>query len=283
MTLTTARLVDDDGTGLEVLRFDDSIGVVLTSLDIAFPDVRATSSLKTSQDGTIDTTLYTGARTITAELLLPATGWYSVEDALRAVLHPAARYYLHVQRPGWASERRILVGGRTYTPDMGQPKRAQIGWSAPLGMFEDLQLTGATLFPSLSGAGGGITLPTPLPFTFTAGTVPGAALVTVAGTAPTPITVDFYGPCTNPSLLLTGKSQKLALNLSIAAGDFVRVDFDARTIWLNNDQNLSKYASLNFPVSSWWPLPVGHQVVAFNPATAGVGAQAVVTWRSRWI
>src|SRR6478752_432590 len=94
--LTTARLVDDDGSGLEILRLDSSLGVIVNSIDVGFPEVRSVTTSRSSQDGTVDTSQYVGARSVTAEVTLPPTGWYSVEDLFRAVLHPTNRYYLYL-------------------------------------------------------------------------------------------------------------------------------------------------------------------------------------------
>jgi hypothetical protein len=259
--VTTARLVDG-ATGLEVLRFDQSLGVILNYLDIGYPELRTSTADRAGRDGVDDNTLYAGARAIIAALTLPDGSFYAVEDILRGVLHPSTRYWLYAQRDGWSTERRIQVVPRTYTPTSGWPKTAQIGWSAPEGMFEAPSLSGVTLSPAFTG---------------------GAAGVDVGGTAPTLAMVDFYGPCSNPSIRLAGRAQTLALATTVASGDFVHVDFDARTITTNNDAHLNRYTSLNFPLSSWWPLPAGPQTLAFNPATAGPGSVAVVTWRRRWI
>lgn len=280
--LTTVRVVDDDGTGDEILRLDDSIGIVLNSLDLGWPDVRAAVVSKTAQDGTVDTTAYIGARTVTAELTLPATGYYLVEDQLRQVMHPGLRYWLHISRDGWANERRILVSGRSYTPSLGQPKTAQMVWAAPAGTLEDPQAT-VTLQPTLNNNAGGIATPVATPVAFAAGYLPGSIGITVTGTAPTYPIVDIYGPCANPSLFLSGTQQTLAFNLTLAAGDYLHVDFAARTALLNSDPTKSKYGTLDFLRSAWWCLQPGPQQVAFNPSSASGACQAVFTWSPRWI
>jgi hypothetical protein len=42
--LTQARLVDDDGTGLEVLRFDDSHRRDRDAVDLGFPEIRSVAT-----------------------------------------------------------------------------------------------------------------------------------------------------------------------------------------------------------------------------------------------
>jgi hypothetical protein len=139
------------------------------------------------------------------------------------------------------------------------------------------------LLPTFSNQEGGISTPFSTPISLTPGFNPGASSITVGGTAPTYPVATIYGPCTNPALFIAGSQQTLAFNLSIGAGNYLRVDFAARTALLNSNTALSQYGSLDFPRSSWWALSPGTQQVAFNPASASGSAQAVLTWRPRFI
>jgi hypothetical protein len=282
--LTQARLVDDNGTGLEVLRFDDSIGVITTSVSLGFPEIRSVSNARPAQDGTLDSTRFIGARTVTMELLMPSVAWYIVEDKLRAALHPMNRYYLYVLRDGWSAERRLLVRGAGYTEPGGvRSPTAQLQWVGVQGFMEEAP-DQVGLVPILSGNEGGIATPVALPAAFAPGFTPGMSTVEVDGTIPTSPVATIYGPCTNPTLLLAGDTkQYLAFNLTIADGDFLFVDFSARTALLNNDPALSQYGSLDFSRSSWWQLPPGTSTVAFTPTQANGGSQAVLSWRPRYI
>lgn len=277
---TTVRVVDDDGTGAEIIRLDWTSGIILNSVDLGFPEVRTSTAPRTGQDGTNDTTVYIGARTITAELTLPAASYYAVEDQLRQVMHPALRYWLHIVRDDWAQERRVLVRGATYTSSQGQPKVAQLGWVAPAGTLEE-PAASVSLQPTATDQGGGIATPVATPVAFAAGYVPGAAGITVTGTAPTWPVVDIYGPCTNPALFLAGTQQTLAFNLTIAAGDYLHVDFAARTALLNSVT--TRYGTLDFLRSSWWQLQPGLRQVMFLPGVASGACQALFTWSPRWI
>ena len=282
--LTQVRLVDDDGTGLEVLRLDDSIGVVVTSCDLGFPEVRTVSNARPGQNGTNDSTTYYGARSVTVTVLMPAVGWYIVEDALRAALSPRSRFYLYVLRDGWTDERRMLVRGAGFTPqtDVRSPQ-AQLQWVGTDGYMEESP-DQVGLVPIFSGAEGGVTSPFSTPVAFQPGFNPGASTIQVDGTEDTAPVATIYGPCTNPVLVLGGDSpQTLAFNMTIADGDYLFVDFAARTALLNNNPILSQYGYLDFTRSSWWSLPPGSQTVAFNPAQASGGSQAVLSWRPRYI
>jgi hypothetical protein len=280
---TQVRLVDDDGTGGEVLRLDDSLGIVLNSVDLSFPNVRESVDVRTGQDGTTDVSRYVGSRSVTAEITLPDIGYYAVEDALRAAMHPALRYYLYIQRPGWEEERRILVRGATYASAIAQwPKTAQLGWAGITGTLEGAPVQ-VEIPATFSGLEGGVATPVATPVGFAAGLNPGTSFVTIDGTAPATLRADLYGPCTNPALYIGDSDQVLALNLTIAAGDYIHVDFAARTVTLNSDPNQSRYGSLDFLRSSWWPLPPGPQRISFNPSYASGSSKAVLTWRPRYL
>ena len=183
--LTQVRLVDDDGTGLEVLRLDDSIGVTVTQVDLGFPEVRVGSSPRPGQNGTNDTTTFYGARAVTAEVLLPPVGWSVVEDALRAALRPGTRFYLYVLRDGWLAERRLLVRGAGFTPSAGvRSPTAQLQWVGIDGYMEESP-DQVGLVPIFSGAEGGIATPFSTPMSLAAGFNPGASTIQVDGTEDT--------------------------------------------------------------------------------------------------
>lgn len=282
--LTQVRLVDDDGTGLEVLRLDDSIGVAVTQVSIGFPDPRTVSSPRSGQSGTQDGTKLFGSRAVTAEVLVPAVGWYLVEDQLRGVLNPANRFYLYLLRDGWTTERRMLVRGAGYTEAGGvRSPTAQLQWVATDGFMEE-EAEQVGLVPLFTNNEGGIASPFATPMSLAPGFVPGASTITVGGNVETLPVATIYGPCVNPVLTLGGASpQVLAFGMSIADGDFLYVDFTARTALLNNNPALSQYGSLDFTRSTWWQLPTGDQSVSFTPAQAGGGSQAVLSWRPRYI
>lgn len=279
--ITTARLVDDGGSGAQIVDFAIQ-GIILNSLDIGWPEVRATTSSRPAADGTLDTTQYTAARSLVATITLPEDGYYAVEDTLRQVMHPANRYYLYVQRNSWPTERRILVSGRTFTPTMGWPKTVQLGWAAPTGTLEGPPAQ-VVLKPTFGGSEGGIATPVATPVAFATGFLPGAVKLPNDSTAVSPIMIDFYGPCTGPSLVLQSTGEVIAFNITLLAGNFLHVDMQARTVNLNGIPSVSRYNSLDFARSAWWTLPPGDQQVLYNPSSAGAASAAVITWRPHYI
>lgn len=273
----SARLVDTDGN--QLLSFADS-GLMLTNVDMGFPEVRDSATNRAGRDGVDDNTQYTGKRPVVVEAFLPTAAAFTLRDRLAGLMHPKNRHYLYLTNGEWDTERRILVRPKTFTCPMTRPVTAQLGWSAPLGLFEDAA-TSQLVLAALGSAEAGLALPVALPAAFPAGFLPGSSAITVGGSAPVFLTVDIYGPCTNPKLFCLTTQQTLRFNLTLAAGDYLHVDMANSKAYLNGDPTQSRYGQLDFTVSSWWQLqPAATSQIGFYPDTAGANSQAVVTWRA---
>jgi len=280
--VSTARLLDAADRAVVLDFSDPALGLLLNYVDIGFGNVRGSATPRTGQDGTVDVTSFVAEAPVTAEVTLPAVpaSYYQVEDRLRALMHPSLRYYLHVLRPGWPAERRTLVRAASFACPPARPKVAQLGWVAVNGTFEDAASTSITLSP-LSNAESGLSTPIALPAAFPAGYLPGQSSVTIGGTAPTLPIVHIYGPVTNPKVVFGQLTW--ALNGSIGAQDYLHVNFADRVVWLNSDPNQSMYGQVDFTATTWWSMPPGRAQIGFYPDVAAPPAQAVVTWRNRYL
>lgn len=283
---STLRVVDPNTSNelLNITATSNPTLIHLNNVDLGYPNVRSNSAPVSGGHGVTDTTQWFADRAITAEMTLPQGDLAdAADDTLRAVMG-LGRYYLYVQRPAWTAERRVLVRGSTYTCPPGVSRQAQAGWIAPAGLLEDADLSFATLNPQAS-AQGGFTVPMSVPLIISGGLVSGATLIDVLGTAAAPPIIDIYGPCSDPLFRCvdTGK-QMVFTGLSIADGDFLHVDMEARTVTLNNDPSQSRYSRIDLANSQWFTLPTGNGVqVIFSPNTPSGNCQAVLSWRSRWL
>jgi hypothetical protein len=279
-----ARLVDLDGT--ELLSFEDPVR--LQALSMGFPEVRAASLPMPGQDGEVDTTRFTGASAITLDLGVldnGATGRDLLIDQVRGLCRPGRRVWLHVTSSDWPAERRILVRGDQAPVGFSQPgaQAVSVGFRAPRGLWESVDLNQAVLFPT-TGATGGATMPWGMPLTFDAGNVSGAATLHNGGTVDALPFFDIYGFCQDPVLRNLTTGERLAFSgLTIQQGDFVRVDMQNRVVLLLNDAGQSRYSTLDFTSLSWWGLPPGDSSVAFAPANPGSSCQAAAYWADTYI
>lgn len=284
--LTTMRLVDPV-TDTELFSVGAFTSTRLYNLELGTPDRRASATSIAGARGTWDTTRFSGARTVTAQMALPQGP--AVEDAYDVLSglcnNPGLRMWLYYKRPGWLTERRILVRGDGVVSTPAADRRAQASFVAPLGVSEAADALAPILVPTAT-AGGGFTFPMTFPVTFDSGLAPGAAVLTVAGNVPCAPVVDIYGPCANPLVRVVSTGDFISFpDLSIADGDFLRVDMQNRQAYLNGDPAQTRYSYFGFEDgASWWTLPTGAAVQVVFSADSVFGAcQAVVTYRPTWI
>lgn len=118
-------------------------------------------------------------------------------------------------------------------------------------------------------AQGGLALPWVFPVAIPdPGSASGAVNIVNGGTAPTPPLVEMWGPALNPGLVSDTVNEGLRLALSLAAGQFVQVDFRNRTLLLNGNEDVS--GQIDRDRSTWWD-----QDTVDNPAGLIVGAQSL--------
>jgi hypothetical protein len=98
---------------------------------------------------------------------------------------------------------------------------------------------------------GGTALPWTLPVALDApGVASGAAAITVGGNAPADPIVDLAGPSTNPGIRSDTLGREVRLHLSLAAGQFLRIDFRDRSVLLNGTEDIGSL--LDRDLTDWW-------------------------------
>jgi len=286
LVTTTARILDPAGNQILTLGVDLT-SYVLNELDLGFPAVRAVSQSYPGRDGDVDTTRYVGPRAVTARVTVVGANTGPLVDGLAAVMHPGLRNYLHVTRPDWAGERRIQVRGETFTCPPGQggvPRVAQLGFRAPLGLWEDVAAITVTIHPSGSSTGG-FSFPLVFPLAMTPGQAAGSTMVTLGGSVAAPVLWRLYGPVTGPIVRRADTGEQLSFpNLVINQGDYLQIDQDAKTVLLNGLTTASLYNRLDFAGAAWWRLPPNATTgVSFTGTATGPTTSGVLTVRNRWI
>lgn len=110
------------------------------------------------------------------------------------------------------------------------------------------------------------------------------------GSAPALLTVDFYGPCTNPFLNNLDSDSTFQLNTTIATNDFVRCNFSDQTVLFDGVTNQRNRVAAG---SSFWTIAPTSTLsdsfvsqgdtVSFGYASGSAPAHAVVTYASTWL
>jgi hypothetical protein len=128
-----------------------------------------------------------------------------------------------------------------------------------------------------SAVGVGITPPLTPPLTTGGSAVGGHVQAVNEGIADTHPTFRVAGPVTAFSLLNSTTGRKLTYLQALAAGEWVDIDMDARTVLLNGTASRRAYMA-----GSWWSLPPGTSDVFYLPADAAVGSLMTLRFRSAY-
>lgn len=129
---------------------------------------------------------------------------------------------------------------------------------------------------------GGLTFPIRFPIRFS-GVVTGNTLaITNAGNATTGMRVRIFGYSEQPRISVTNmqtlEQQSLELNMVLAETEFIDIDTQARTVYLNGNASRRNIATGTFPL-----LPRGTHQFDFSSANYSPTARAEVCWRDAWV
>jgi hypothetical protein len=127
---------------------------------------------------------------------------------------------------------------------------------------------------ALTTSGGGLSFSSAFPWAFTA-SGGGSLTVPNAGNAPSRPILEVHGPITTPIVTRVDTQEKLKLDTSIAAGDYIELDLFNRTAKLNGGTSVAN--TLDVSVSSWFAIPAGGTTVALS----GSGATGATLLRSK--
>jgi hypothetical protein len=131
----------------------------------------------------------------------------------------------------------------------------------------------------LATTSGGLAFPLTFPLDFGPGAGGGTLLLLNAGNTTTWPVWTITGPVTNPVILNTATGERLALSLTIDAGQQLTLDTDARTVIL---QGVASRRGSLAATSTWFPLKKGATAVAFQAASYDPAVSLAVAWRSAW-
>lgn len=287
-----------EATGLDPL--DLSSGAfVMKALDTGYPVVREVADDLPDADGSIDTSSLAGARTVTLGVSISpaaaAESRWTLTQRLKAFMNPRLRPRLYVQY-GSADPELVLTLRPSNFEDRLQRLRTErfdvvAQWVCPSGILESAAQNEETIIPGAGSTAGiefGPTLDEFDGVEFPLVDPPGTVEITNAGDRDAYPIIRLFGPFgdegtssdeTTIENLTSGKSLVFA-GMGISAGDYVEIDFRAKTILLNG--TTSKYSYLLFPDSSWWTLRPGVNEIAFRPDTFSGNANAVVFWRDAY-
>jgi hypothetical protein len=283
---------------------DDAAGYFCNSLDLGYPEVRATVNYRPDQDGTDDRTHLMGARTVTASIVALAGAGARIDEVAASFapfMVPSARPVLHyvLDRPG-AAERVLTLRAAGYSwPVVGAFERdIMLQWVAPDPVVRDATAQTATAWSGANPGNPGRLYNLVFPRVYPVG---GGGPISATISSPGDIVVQpllrIYGPITGPvvnfsstdtvSGLTTTWAVQFLAAYRIDAGHYVEVDTAARTVHL--DGQTSALSAIDWDaMSHGWPqLPVlpdttTMSLTSLGGNTTGV-TQVVAIWSDGYL
>lgn len=272
-----------DGTVLDLDNWD--MGYVTTSVDLGFPAPRAVTVPRPNADGDFDLTAHAGNRAITVNVTMVdgALSRRALRDQLGRFMSAGARSTLVVATEPGAAPREITVRADPMSMVWARPGGgdATLSFKSVEPYFRGTNPLQASTPPQAPAAGRAYPLTFNRVYPFT----PTALIHAVnEGTTDAPWQATILGPCTAPSLVHLDRGQSVVLSgLTLGAGEWVTVDSTARTILASGQVGASRFAALNFTLTSWFQLGPGDNRIQLRCASYGGGAALGMTWRDTFI
>lgn len=201
-------------------------------------------------------------------------------DSIRGV--PGAVAALTTQVGGQL--RTVYGRPRKFTPGPVVPQTCRASATATFDCVTDVwygpEQTVRIDLPT-APAGGGLTFPFTWPAVF-AGSAEAGGGVTVAGTLPSPVVAELYGPISNPALRMTGL-WTLPLTTSIPAGQMVTLDSRPwrQTILRGDGASLAGFLSRTARLSTAVMPPGSYEAALIGSDPTGT-AYALVRWQNAY-
>jgi|SRR5688572_23237553 len=260
----------------------DIVGI--TGLD-DLPDVRTSDIPRPSDHGLYPGPDFAAGRIIEVEVEVTgateAAFRANVEALAAATILRSDETALVFRLPAFTGDRQIFARPRrrAIPTDMGyvlQVGRAVLQFAAADPRVYAATL--ATLSVTAATSGGGRTYNRTYNLTYAAGGTGGTLMATNAGNFPTRPILTVTGPSDTPRIENVTAGKALEVGLSLAAGEFLVIDTDERTVMLGGTS--SRYSSLT-AASRWWELAPGDNSLKFTSAS-NVGTLQV-SYRSAWL
>lgn len=225
------------------------------------PDIEDARATATARLGEVPLAAFRRGKTITYEGNVEARDLATLRTATTDLLGAFAQFderkMVITPDPAYAAGTRFFLA-RPLTLAVADevkgpfPHRRQFGLALRLSdprIYDSAQVdqTSAGTAPSTG---------TPPPFTTpieitSPAELEGTLTVTNAGNAPTDAIIELHGPAYNPEVWNTTISKVLRFyNVYLAAGNFLRIDFQRRTVKLNGTDDYR--IKLHLPLSDWW-------------------------------
>lgn len=247
------------------------------------PSRRSTDIRRPLADGDFSGTSYYESREITISIDLVAASASAATTLLSALsLAWRGSGILYAKFPGWSAARafygepRKLVSSDRSDHRSGYLPVSLLFYSPAPAMYADIVTVGAA-----TAVTAGLSFPSVLPWIF--GVVSSGTELDVVNDGDynySPV-MRLYGPFTSATVTRSSDGAYIGIGATIAAGEYVDIDHDARTIVKSDGTNLRRYLING---SRWLSTPPGSDVFTMTATdTLAAYTHIEIDARSAWL
>ena len=275
-------------------------GYCVTQFQLGSPAVREVVHERALADGTVDDTLYVGARALSVTVTLDhrVAPIQTLLDRITPYVSPRRRPVFSWTLPGSETEKRSLVVRGVDAPFvLDRPKFPPVtcSWVAPDGLITSVEPICERIEPSSDAVAGrtydecpatdrveSVTTGRCYDRLYPPAVPRGGRIVVMAGNGVADWVAAMYGPVTNPILTVNGTELRVTVTLGL--GESVIVDTKERTILRNGDPTLSLYGSSNYSQWSWDQLRLraGENSIRYSGTGLTAESSATICWKDTW-
>lgn len=279
----TSALFGGDVTAGDWIGYLSADGTGITGL-LDSADVRENVDPKVEAHGFVQGNNYLGRRTGTLQGIIWPDPDMTTVNAREARLKRASRGLsanapcVLTWTPDGSVQRRMLLYRQGRVVLTGRrPKNFAVAFASPDPYVYSADEQSLVLTPGGVQAGG-----RPYPRVFPVAYAYAQAAqqyVLNQGDAPTWPRFRIDGPVTNPTMRNNTTGLQFTLSYTLAAGEFLIVDANAKTVLLGGTASRYSAYAANFTVNTWWALMPGNNDIRLLPFAYGTGAQLTVFYR----
>lgn len=262
-----------------------SIAVVETTGFDDLPPIRAADLAKSGAHGSYAGLDLMGERAVVIKLALLGVDRPSYDTLVQQVTAAFSPQPLELPLLcGDSGNRRINCRPRKLSAPRKQPYHGT--WNAEVQV--ELVATDPRIYTAaatvlttgLAAGSGGMTFPAMFPISFGSAGAGGTVAVTNAGNFATDATYTVTGPLVNPVIDNITTGLTLQLGITLASGDSLVLDTNARSVILNGTASRTSALLVG---SAWWSFPPGTTLLRFRNSGGFTASVLTVTFRSAWL
>jgi hypothetical protein len=276
-------------TDTDVLVLDPLDGWGVIDFDPGDPVTREVVENNPDRDGTNDNTTYVSSRNVvmTAELVPVSSPLWEMVERLKAFNLPRKPVTLYYQTDTDAPLWKMHLRRASHSAPVANlyMQNMVLNWVCPSGLREDSTPRNQTIYAFSTDAALGRVYNRVGNRVYPASAGPvGSTNIIGGGNIDAYPVILMYGPCTGPRIENITQNKTLDFpSVVLATGEFIELDLENQTAFLNGLPDLDQAGLMDFDTSDWWTIKPGENLIRYYPVDFEPPAQAQLTWHDRWL